>query len=607
MSPLTTADKLRSHFMAFGAVGGVRLGYDPSTGMSLGIARIEFISSQGAPNPRSAARDAIRSGHIVQIGEPPAILAFDCNNYFKELTDLQLSKRNEGPEKINTILAELPSFRRGSKGGSVSKKPRADRGPKYSLYYSESKGSKSGDDDSDAMSESSTDNSGDTYSSASWAGKATETKAARKRRLFGGTDLVSKQTKKQPKTSRADEGRNDARASVVGDITERSDGYDNTDTEYISSDFGHSNKHAQARVHGKTAAVKRSSPALVQQARSETPVGFGSTTSEQAEERVVPDVPLNATGCARTEGFCRIDAAAKDVYLTQLHSQLHWAASFFGGTDAAVASQLRGVSGQKGGASVNGRDGGRPGEGPPRKGRGNMPGMGDSGLYHSLSQAGMGLSSSRTHRAANRKLRAEFSMGIRSMGESAAALGLGAGSADGSGTGTGTGTGGVDAGGNSASGGSSDLLRFNQLESRTKRLRFSKSAIHDWGLFASEQIFQGEFVIEYIGERIRSQLADLREEQYEREGIGSSYLFRVDDKIVIDATKCGNVARFVNHSCEPNCIAKPIVADGTKRMVIYASHDIQVGEEVTYDYKFPLEDVKIPCLCDATNCRGYLN
>ncbi|KAJ2132988.1 histone methyltransferase set1 [Coemansia sp. RSA 788] len=153
-------------------------------------------------------------------------------------------------------------------------------------------------------------------------------------------------------------------------------------------------------------------------------------------------------------------------------------------------------------------------------------------------------------------------------------------------------------------GGSSDLLRFNQLESRTKRLRFSKSAIHDWGLFASEPIFQGEFVIEYIGERIRSQLADLREEQYEREGIGSSYLFRVDEEIVVDATKCGNVARFINHCCEPNCTARTIVADGTKRIVIYASQDIHVGEEVTYDYKFPAEEVKIPCLCGAANCRG---
>ncbi|KAJ2289305.1 Histone-lysine N-methyltransferase setd1b [Coemansia sp. RSA 2706] len=198
-------------------------------------------------------------------------------------------------------------------------------------------------------------------------------------------------------------------------------------------------------------------------------------------------------------------------------------------------------------------------------------------------------------------------MGIRNMGEAAG----GSGSSSAAGTGGYSASNGGGAGGSNNAAGdagtSSDLLRFNQLESRTKRLRFSKSAIHDWGLFASEPIFQGEFVIEYIGERIRSQLADLREEQYEREGIGSSYLFRVDDEIVVDATKCGNVARFINHSCEPNCIARTILADGTKRIVIYASQDIMVDEEVTYDYKFPPEEVKIPCLCGATNCRGYLN
>ncbi|KAI9504175.1 hypothetical protein BX070DRAFT_190385 [Coemansia spiralis] len=207
-------------------------------------------------------------------------------------------------------------------------------------------------------------------------------------------------------------------------------------------------------------------------------------------------------------------------------------------------------------------------------------------------------------------------MGIRQLGESSIGSGGSSGGHHGLGSGgNGAGggnnessSGGIDIGGSNGNGvGASDLLRFNSLDSRTKRLRFSKSAIHDWGLFASEPIFRGEFVIEYIGERIRGKLADLREEQYEREGIGSSYLFRVDGEIVIDATKCGNVARFVNHSCKPNCRAKMIVADGTKRMVIYAGQDIQAGEEITYNYKFPLEEIKIPCLCGAAGCRGYLN
>ncbi|KAJ2711692.1 histone methyltransferase set1 [Coemansia spiralis] len=287
----------------------------------------------------------------------------------------------------------------------------------------------------------------------------------------------------------------------------------------------------------------------------------GAAQAPLAEEAKDLPLPVNVTGSARTEGRAALDLAQERRHPPAQDAQTHWATSFFGGTDAAVASRLRGFADRAGAAA---------------------PALPPTGM----------VSSSRTHRAANRKLRVELSQGIRSIGDGGPAAGHS------------NGVGGIGDGG---AGGGSDLLRFNQLESRTKRLRFSKSAIHDWGLFASEPIFQGEFVIEYIGECIRSQLADLREEQYEREGIGSSYLFRIDDEIVIDATKRGNVARFINHCCEPNCTARPIVASGTKRIVIYASHDIQVGEEVTYDYKFPPEDVKIPCLCGTANCRGYLN
>lgn len=97
---------------------------------------------------------------------------------------------------------------------------------------------------------------------------------------------------------------------------------------------------------------------------------------------------------------------------------------------------------------------------------------------------------------------------------------------------------------------SADSLKFNQLKARKKRLKFAKSEIHDWGLFAMEHIEAGEMIIEYIGEKIRQKVADLRELAYEKQGIGSSYLFRLDDDMIIDATKTGNLARFINHSCE---------------------------------------------------------
>lgn len=95
----------------------------------------------------------------------------------------------------------------------------------------------------------------------------------------------------------------------------------------------------------------------------------------------------------------------------------------------------------------------------------------------------------------------------------------------------------------------SDLLKFNQLKFRNKQLKFAKSAIHDWGLFAMEPIAADEMVIEYVGQMVRPSVADLRESKYEAIGIGSSYLFRIDMETIIDATKCGNLARFINHSC----------------------------------------------------------
>ncbi|XP_026176870.1 histone-lysine N-methyltransferase SETD1B-like [Mastacembelus armatus] len=153
----------------------------------------------------------------------------------------------------------------------------------------------------------------------------------------------------------------------------------------------------------------------------------------------------------------------------------------------------------------------------------------------------------------------------------------------------------------------SDLVKFNQLKFRKKRIRFSRSHIHEWGLFAMEPIAADEMVIEYVGQIIRQVIADMREQRYEEEGIGSSYLFRVDQDTIIDATKCGNLARFINHSCNPNCYAKIITVESQKKIVIYSRQPININEEITYDYKFPIEETKIPCLCGADSCRGSLN
>lgn len=155
-----------------------------------------------------------------------------------------------------------------------------------------------------------------------------------------------------------------------------------------------------------------------------------------------------------------------------------------------------------------------------------------------------------------------------------------------------------------------DILNLNALTKRKKPVSFARSAIHNWGLYANEFIAAKEMIIEYVGESIRQQVAEHREKSYMRTGIGSSYLFRIDENTVIDATKKGGIARFINHCCSPSCTAKIIKVDGDKRIVIYALRDIEANEELTYDYKFEREtndDERIICLCGAPGCKGYLN
>lgn len=81
------------------------------------------------------------------------------------------------------------------------------------------------------------------------------------------------------------------------------------------------------------------------------------------------------------------------------------------------------------------------------------------------------------------------------------------------------------------------------------------------------------------------EVADLREKHYNSIG-RDNYLFRVDDQWVVDATIIGGPARFINHSCDPNCYTRIVVhKDGSKHICIHACRDISCGEELCYDYK----------------------
>ncbi|XP_039977815.1 histone-lysine N-methyltransferase 2B [Xiphias gladius] len=152
-------------------------------------------------------------------------------------------------------------------------------------------------------------------------------------------------------------------------------------------------------------------------------------------------------------------------------------------------------------------------------------------------------------------------------------------------------------------------MRFRHLEKISKEaVGVYRSQIHGRGLFCKRNIEAGEMVIEYAGTVIRSVLTDKREKYYDSKGIGC-YMFRIDDFDVVDATMQGNAARFINHSCEPNCYSRVINVDGRKHIVIFALRKIYRGEELTYDYKFPIEDEdnKLHCNCGARRCRRFLN
>ncbi|CAN5817482.1 SET domain-containing protein-lysine N-methyltransferase [soil metagenome] len=141
-----------------------------------------------------------------------------------------------------------------------------------------------------------------------------------------------------------------------------------------------------------------------------------------------------------------------------------------------------------------------------------------------------------------------------------------------------------------------------------RRLSLRSSGIHGKGVFAREWIPAGTRLIEYRGERITTAVADAR--YPDEEGVAHhTFLFAIDDDVVIDAATKGSMARWINHCCEPNCDA---VIDGG-RVFIEAVEDIVPGEELTYDYNFILEERhspaakrRYPCICGTPGCRGTI-
>jgi uncharacterized protein len=139
-------------------------------------------------------------------------------------------------------------------------------------------------------------------------------------------------------------------------------------------------------------------------------------------------------------------------------------------------------------------------------------------------------------------------------------------------------------------------------------LSLRRSRIHGKGVFARVPIPEGTRIIEYRGEKITNDEADAR---YPDDPTRQhhTFLFSIDDEVVIDAAFKGNMARWINHSCDPNCDA---VIEG-ERIWIESIRDIAAGEELRYDYNFILPErhtpalkKRFPCVCGAPGCRGTI-
>lgn len=140
------------------------------------------------------------------------------------------------------------------------------------------------------------------------------------------------------------------------------------------------------------------------------------------------------------------------------------------------------------------------------------------------------------------------------------------------------------------------------------RLAFGKSRIHKFGVFAKQLHKAGDMVIEYTGELVRPSIADRREHFIYNSLVGAgTYMFRIDDERVIDATRAGSIAHLINHSCEPNCYSRVVTISGDEHIIIFAKRDITRLEELTYDYRFFSIGEQLACYCGFPRCRGVVN
>ncbi|CAK9827707.1 Histone-lysine N-methyltransferase NSD2 [Anthophora retusa] len=128
-----------------------------------------------------------------------------------------------------------------------------------------------------------------------------------------------------------------------------------------------------------------------------------------------------------------------------------------------------------------------------------------------------------------------------------------------------------------------------------------------WGLRSLEFIKAGQFVIEYVGEVIDE--AEYKRRLHRKKELKNEnfYFLTIDNNRMIDAEPKGNLSRFMNHSCSPNCETQKWTVNGDTRIGLFALCDIEPGEELTFNYNLACDgETRKPCLCGAPNCSGFI-
>jgi histone-lysine N-methyltransferase SETD2 len=153
--------------------------------------------------------------------------------------------------------------------------------------------------------------------------------------------------------------------------------------------------------------------------------------------------------------------------------------------------------------------------------------------------------------------------------------------------------------------------RFQRHSYSNHKLALFKTDMKGYGIRTIAPIRKGRFLVEYIGEIIDMDELARRNKKYKRDGQTHQYVMSLIHGTVIDSTIKGNWARFTNHSCEPNCAAEKWLVNGEYRMGFFAKRDLNIGEEITIDYRFETygtaDLANEKCYCGAATCRGTIS